>query len=296
MVALARGQPRAPAGSPASVSELLKRRDTLRFPHGSLSLSVAQFHQLICVGIRMGENTPALPKAGLAPQKSKIKANGTFLYLPTPSDSDVAAPGGCYYAVRWKEKLRVALAFPWPSRGLEDGQPRRQAGRQHCRLCPIRLRRRGQGWPSLTGCRNFAPLPTPDKSLLFACSGFDAIIASPEPALERKRKKRTGGKKKRGRRAARCPSRQPRRILPTPAWGQANSFLTGSGSLPQLWTSLELGLSNQERFGPWGGFESQKSCKCCWFGWGGRANPPLSVSSALGPASPLWAQSSTPQL
>lgn len=50
-----------------------------------------------------------------------------------------------------------------------------------------------------------------------------------------------------------------------PAWGLANSFLPGSGSPPQLQTSLELGLRNWEQFGPRGSFESQKSFKCCWF-------------------------------
>ena len=173
----------------------------------------------------------------------------------------------------------MAFVFPQPRRGLlpeRTGRPAgRQAGQQHCRLCAVRLQRRGQGWPSLNGYRNFAPLPIPDKSLLFACSGFDAIIASSEPALKRKRKKR----KNKGRRAARCLSRQPRRILPAPAWGLASSFLPESGSPPQLRTSLELGPSNWERFGPWGGSESQKSCKCCWFGG---AKHPLSVTSALG--------------
>lgn len=48
------------------------------------------------------------------------------------------------------------------------------------------------------------------------------------------------------------PSRQPRLILPAPAWGLANSLLLDSGSLPQLQTSLELGPSNQEKFGSMG--------------------------------------------
>lgn len=90
MAALADGQPQAPAGSPASSSpHLLKLRDALRFPRGSLSLSsAAQFHQPICVrnreGIRLGEDTLAPLKAGFAPQKRKIKANGMFLSLVPP--------------------------------------------------------------------------------------------------------------------------------------------------------------------------------------------------------------------
>lgn len=85
MAALAGGQPRAPAGSPASSSGLLKLQEALGFPRGSLSLSVAQFHQLICVqnrkGIRMDKKSPASLKEYFTPKKSKIKANGTFLSL-----------------------------------------------------------------------------------------------------------------------------------------------------------------------------------------------------------------------
>ena len=88
MAALAGGQPQAPAGSPVSSSCPLKLQDTLGFPHGSLSLSMAQFHQPICVrnreGIRTGENAPASPKTVLRPKKRKIKANGMFLSLVPP--------------------------------------------------------------------------------------------------------------------------------------------------------------------------------------------------------------------
>lgn len=103
MAALAGGQPQAPAGSPVSSSRLLKHRDTLRFPCGSLSLSVAQFRQPICVrneeGIRMGEKTPASSKAGFAPQKkknqNKSERHVSVCGLSQHPPADVATPGGC---------------------------------------------------------------------------------------------------------------------------------------------------------------------------------------------------------
>lgn len=89
MAALARGQHQAPARSPASSSCLMKLRDALGFPCGSLSLNIAQFHRPTCVwngeGIRRDENTLASLRAGFAPKKSKIKANGTFLSVVSPT-------------------------------------------------------------------------------------------------------------------------------------------------------------------------------------------------------------------
>lgn len=143
-----------------------------------------------------------------------------------------ACPFSQFCGVPHHGKGPRATAEVWGPGGDSDrARSRRQRGRGGAAA----LLAAARGWPSLTGCRNFGLLPTPDKSLLFACSGFDAVIASSEPALERKRK---GKKRRKGRRAAYKPRAAG---LVASCLGTGQLLPRGAGSWPRLQTSLQLG-------------------------------------------------------
>lgn len=153
-------------------------------------------------------------KAGFAPKKKgKSKEQGWKNHAAwgaKAAQGQGARPFSQFYGVPHYEKGPRATTKVWGHGGDRD---RDRSCRQRGRGGSAALLAAARGWPSLTGCRNLGLLPTPDKSLLFACSGFDAVIASSEPALERKRKGKE--KEERGRRAACNPgAAKAGRILP----------------------------------------------------------------------------------
>lgn len=158
-------------------------------------------------------------------KKAKVKSKDGKITLP-----------GEQKQPRGKEHVLSPSFMGFPIMKKAPGPPQRCGDRDRDRSCHQRgrggsaaLLAAARGWPSLTGCRNLGLLPTPDKSLLFACSGFDAVIASSEPALERKRKGKE--KEERGRRAACNPgAAKAGRILP----GDPPAPGLGSGP-PRSW-------------------------------------------------------------
>lgn len=169
-------------------------------------------------------------------------------------------PFSQFCGVPHHEKGPRAPTEVWGPGGDRD---RDRSCRQRGRGGAAGLLAAARGWPSLTGCRNLGPLPTPDKSLLFACSGFDAVIASSEPALERKRKGKEKGE--RGRRAAYDPAAaKAGRILPgdAPAPSSRSWLLASAPDLPAAGRREGAGA------GWWQGWEARS--------WGCRepAGPP----------------------